>query len=61
MSNALHKRPQIRRRCRKCHSMLVNKPEYGAVCPKCGWYRRSYTDKELKEGDQDAKKLQSDS
>lgn len=46
MGCKLKKRPKIRRVCRKCGSRLVNKPEYGAVCPECGWYRKSYTDRE---------------
>lgn len=46
MSSKLKKRAKIRRTCRKCGSRLVNKPEHGAVCPECGWYRKSYTDKE---------------
>jgi len=33
----------IRKKCRKCGTLLVNKPEYGAVCPKCGWCRGWYT------------------
>lgn len=41
MSNALHKRVKIRRVCRKCGARLVNKPEYGVVCPKCGWTRKN--------------------
>lgn len=44
MSNKLKRRPPIRRKCRKCGTKLVNEPEVGAVCPKCGWYRKSYTD-----------------
>ena len=44
MSNSLKMRPKIRRKCRKCGAKLVNKPEYGAVCPDCGWYIISYTD-----------------
>lgn len=36
----------IRKKCRKCGTLLVNKPEYGAVCPKCGWCRGWYTDKD---------------
>ena len=54
---------RVRHTCRKCRSELVNKPEYGAVCPKCGWYRRSWTyrdeseDSQMEEGDPDAKKL----
>jgi len=47
MSNKLVRRPSIRRRCRKCRTLLINEPEKGAVCPKCGWYRRAYTDKEM--------------
>ena len=35
-------------KCRKCGTVLVNKPEQGAVCPKCGWSRKSYTDREEK-------------
>lgn len=46
MSNGLKIKPKIRRKCRKCGAKLVNKPEYGAVCPECGWYRISYTDNE---------------
>lgn len=46
MGNKLKKRPKIRRTCRKCGAQLVNKPEYGAVCPECGWCRISYTDRE---------------
>ena len=46
MSNGLKTKPKIRRKCRKCGAKLVNKPEYGAVCPECGWYRVSYTDKD---------------
>lgn len=46
MSNKLKRRANIRRTCRKCGTRLENKPEYGAVCPKCGWYRKSYTDRE---------------
>ena len=44
--NKLRTKPKLRRTCRKCGARLVNKPEYGAVCPECGWYRKSYTDKE---------------
>jgi predicted nucleic acid-binding Zn-ribbon protein len=40
----------IRKKCRKCGTLLVNKPEYGAVCPKCGWCRGWYTDKDKVEG-----------
>jgi Zn-finger nucleic acid-binding protein len=36
----------IRKNCRKCGTLLVNKPEYGAVCPKCGWCRGWWTDKD---------------
>ena len=47
MSNALHKRARVRRRCRKCHGKLVNKEEYGVVCPICGWeLKNTYTDNE---------------
>ena len=46
MRNSLKMRPKIRRKCRKCGAKLVNKPEYGAVCPDCGWYIISYTDGE---------------
>lgn len=50
MSNALHKRPHIRRTCRKCGAKLVNKPEYGVVCPECGWIKKNaYTDKEAQD------------
>ena len=38
MSNALHKRVQIRRVCRKCGAKLGYKQGLDAiVCPKCGW------------------------
>lgn len=47
MSNALHKRVCLRRKCRKCGTYLINKPEYGTICPKCGWARAGvYTDRE---------------
>lgn len=46
MSNSLKKRPHIRRRCRKCGAKLVNKPEYGVICPECGWTHVSWTDYE---------------
>ena len=50
MSNALHKRPHLRRTCRKCGAKLVNKPEYGTVCPECGWTKKNaYTDKEVQD------------
>lgn len=42
----LRMKPKIRRTCRKCRSLLVNKPEYGVVCPKCGWHRRAWTYRE---------------
>ena len=48
MGNKLKRKPRIRRVCRKCGAKLVNKPEYGVVCPDCGWYRKSYTDREEK-------------
>ena len=52
MSNSLKKRPHIRRVCRKCGARLVNKPEYGVVCPECGWMKKgAYTDKERREDD----------
>lgn len=44
----------IRKKCRKCGALLVNKPEYGAVCPKCGWCRGWYTDKEGADAPADA-------
>ena len=53
MSNGLKRRPKIRRTCRKCGQILVNKPEYGVVCPECGWSRVSYTDKEDEKNDKD--------
>lgn len=43
----------IRKKCRKCGTPLVNKPEYGAVCPKCGWCRGWYTDRDKTEGAND--------
>ena len=43
----------IRKKCRKCGELLVNKPEYGAVCPKCGWCRGWWTDKDKMEGAED--------
>ena len=46
MSNSLKKRPHIRRVCRKCRARLVNKPEYGVICPECGWTFVSWTDYE---------------
>ena len=46
MSSKLRTRPKIRRVCRKCGARLVNKPEYGAVCPECGWHRKSYVDRD---------------
>lgn len=39
----------VRKKCRKCGTLLVNKPEYGAVCPKCGWCRGWWTDKDGEE------------
>lgn len=44
MSNALRKRPKIRRVCRKCGCRLQNKEEYGVVCPRCGWMKTAWTD-----------------
>lgn len=52
MTNKLKQKPKLRRTCRKCRTALVNKPEVGAVCPRCGWYRKSYTDKESEEQDE---------
>ncbi len=53
MSNKLRKRAKLRRVCRKCGATLVNKPEYGVVCPECGWIRKgAYTDKERIEDDE---------
>jgi len=50
MSNKLRKRAKLRRVCRKCGATLVNKPEYGVVCPDCGWMKKgAYTDKERRE------------
>jgi predicted RNA-binding Zn-ribbon protein involved in translation (DUF1610 family) len=43
--NGLRKKPQVRKKCRKCGTKLVNEPEVGAVCPKCGWTRGWYTTK----------------
>ena len=37
---------RVRKKCRKCGELLVNKAEYGAICPKCGWCRGWYTNKE---------------
>ena len=26
--------------CPKCHSKLIEKPEYGTVCAECGWWKK---------------------
>lgn len=54
MSNHLKKRAHIRRVCRKCGARLVNKPEYGVICPECGWTFVSWTDYE--EGGKESEK-----
>lgn len=36
----------IRKTCRRCRALLVNEPEAGVVCPKCGWRRISWTYKD---------------
>ena len=30
----------MRSRCRKCSAPMVCKPEYGWICPECGWVPR---------------------
>lgn len=46
-------KPKIRKKCRKCGELLVNEPEYGVVCPKCGWSKISWTTKERSEANSD--------
>lgn len=43
----------IRKKCRKCGTLLVNEPEYGAVCPQCGWCRGWWTDKDKMKGSEE--------
>ena len=43
MNRNSRRRFGVRTKCRKCGAKLVNKAEQGSVCPKCGWFRKSFT------------------